>query len=76
MLEAHPNADEMSDAEVDEMKAAKEKLMNSAQKVFTKMYEQQAAQQQGQAGPGPDMNAGQTAGGNDDDVVDADYKEI
>ena len=76
MLEAHPNADEMSEAEVDEMKAAKEKLMNSAQKVFTKMYEQQAAQQQGQAGPGPDMNAGQTAGGNDDDVVDADYKEI
>ncbi len=77
MLEAHPNADEMSDAEIDEMKAAKEKLMNSAQKVFTKMYEQQAAQQQGQAGPGPDMNAGQTsAGGNDDDVVDADYKEI
>ncbi len=77
MLEAHPNADEMSDAEIDEMKAAKEKLMNSAQKVFTKMYEQQAAQQQGQAGPGPDMNAGQTnAGGSDDDVVDADYKEI
>ena len=77
MLEAHPNADEMSDAEIDEMKVAKEKLMNSAQKVFTKMYEQQAAQQQGQAGPGPDMNAGQTnAGGSDDDVVDADYKEI
>jgi molecular chaperone DnaK len=76
MLEAHPNADEMSESEVDEMKAAKEKLMNSAQKVFTKMYEQQAAQQQGQAGPGPDMNGGQTAGGNDDDVVDADYTEI
>ena len=77
MLEAHPNADEMTDAEIGEMKAAKEKLMNSAQKVFTKMYEQQAAQQQGQAGPGPDMNAGQAnAGGNDDDVVDADYKEI
>ncbi len=76
LLETHPNADEMSDAEIDEMKAAKEKLMNSAQKVFTKMYEQQAAQQQGQAGPTPDMNAGQSNAGGDDDIVDADYKEI
>ncbi len=34
------NPDNMSDMEVDEMKAAKEKLMESAQAVFAKMYEQ------------------------------------
>ena len=78
LLEAHPEADEMTDAELDEMKAAKEKLMASAQQVFAKMYEQAQAAQ-GAAGAGPDMNAGagqQTAGGSDDDVVDADYKEV
>ncbi len=78
MVEAHSDATTMSDAEIDEMKAAKEKLMNSAQKVFAKMYEQT------QQGAGPDMGAAQGAGaeyqnadaGNDDDVVDADFKEI
>ena len=78
LLEAHPEADKMTDAELDEMKAAKEKLMASAQQVFAKMYEQAQAAQ-GAAGAGPDMNAGagqQTAGGADDDVVDADYKEV
>ena len=41
------------------------------------LFRAQAAQ--GAAGAGPDMNAGagqQTAGGADDDVVDADYKEV
>ena len=79
LLEAHPEADKMTDAELDEMKAAKEKLMASAQQVFAKMYEQAQAAQGGTAGAGPDMNAGagqQTAGGADDDVVDADYKEV
>ena len=78
LLEAHPEANKMTDAELDEMKAAKEKLMASAQQVFAKMYEQAQAAQ-GAAGAGPDMNAGagqQTAGGADDDVVDADYKEV
>ena len=78
LLEAHPEADKMTDAELDEMKAAKEKLMASAQQVFAKMYEQAQAAQ-GAAGAGPDMNAGagqQTADGSDDDVVDADYKEV
>ena len=78
LLEAHPEADKMTDAELDEMKAAKEKLMTSAQQVFAKMYEQAQAAH-GAAGAGPDMNAGagqQAAGGADDDVVDADYKEV
>ncbi len=38
---------EMSDSDVDELKAAKEKLTQSAQSVFTKMYEQAAQAQQG-----------------------------
>ena len=33
LLEAHPEADKMTDAELDEMKAAKEKLMNRINEV-------------------------------------------
>ena len=42
---------EMSDSDVDELKAAKEKLTQSAQSVFTKMYEQAAQAQQGAQQP-------------------------
>ncbi len=51
---------ELTDSEIDELKAAKEKLMNAAQQLFTKMYEQQAqaaGAAGGQAGAGPDMGA-------------------
>ncbi len=72
---------EMGDSDVDELKAAKEKLTQSAQSVFTKMYEQAAQAQQGAGaqGAGPDMNA--QAGGNagssaDDDVIDGDFREV
>ena len=66
--------DQMTDAQVEDIKSGKEKLMNSAQKLFAKVYEQ--AQQAGAAGAGPDM--GGAAGGSrpDDDVVDADFKEV
>ena len=79
-LEAHPEAENMTEAEVAELKAAQEKLQESAQKVFTKMYEQQA-QAAGANQAGPDAgNAGAGAGTNytaaDDDVVDADFKEV
>ena len=71
---------EMSDSDVDELKAAKEKLTQSAQSVFTKMYEQAAQAQQGaQGAAGPDMNAqaGGNAGSNaDDDVIDGDFREV
>ncbi len=72
-------ADQMTDAQIDEIKSGKEKLMNSAQKLFIKVYEQ--AQAAGQAGPGPDMGAGAgqgSAGGANygDDVVDGDFKEV
>ena len=66
----------MTDADVEEIKAAKEKLMTDAQGVFTKMYENIAAQQQGTQG-GPTPEAGPAPEGfNGDDVVDGDYKEI
>ena len=69
---------EMSDSDLDALKAAREKLTASAQALFTKMYENM--QQAGGAGPdmgagaGPDMNAGN--GGAADDVVDGDYREV
>ena len=47
------NMDSITEAEVAEIKAAKEKLTESAQKVFTKMYEQAAQAQGAQAGPNP-----------------------
>ena len=71
---------EMSDSDVDELKAAKEKLTQSAPSVFTKMYEQAAQAQQGAQGAGPDMNAqagGSNAGSSaDDDVIDGDFREV
>ena len=68
--------DQMTDAQVEDIKAAKEKLMQSAQQLFTKVYEQaQAAGGAQGAGPqaGP-QDAGQAGYG--DDVVDGDYKEV
>ena len=65
----------MTDADVEEIKAAKEKLMTSAQGVFTKMYEQAAAAQQAQGGPAPEAGPA-PEGFNGNDVVDGDYREI
>ena len=65
---------EMSDSDIDEMKAAKEKLMTDAQALFAKVYEQ-AQGAAGAAGAGPDMGAAD-AGAAADDVVDGDYREV
>ena len=69
---------ELSDSEIDQLKSQKEKLMNDAQAVFAKVYEN-AQGAAGAAGPnmggaqaGPDM--GNAA--NNDDVVDGDYREV
>ena len=73
------NPEDMTDAQIDELKAGKEKLMNSAQKLFAKVYEnaQGAAGAAGAAGAGPDMGgAGQSTSGPADDVVDGDYREV
>ena len=75
LVEKHKNNNNLSDADVADLKNGKEKLMNGAQKLFTKMYEQMQQQAGPQAGP----QGGQsytTNGGGDDDVVDADYTEV
>ena len=68
---------EMTDGQLDDLKAAKEKLTNSAQSLFTKMYENM---QQAQGGPdmsGMDGAASEnTQSGAADDVVDGDYREV
>ena len=75
------NPEVMSEGEVADIKAAKEKLMTSAQALFAKLYEQN----QGAAGAGPDMGAGFNGGADmggqsntsyQDDVVDGDYREV
>jgi molecular chaperone DnaK len=73
------NPEVMSEGEVADIKAAKEKLMTSAQALFAKVYEQA----QGAQGAGPDMGAGFNGadmGGQSssyqDDVVDGDYREV
>ena len=67
----------MTEADVAEMKAAKEKLEGSAQQVFAKMYEQaQAAAGAQGAGPDPSQAASGATSSSNDDVVDADFKEV
>ena len=80
LLAKNANAEDMTDAQVAEIKAAQEKMMESAQKLFAKMYEQ--TQGGGSQGAGPDMSGftgGSQSNGSEagyDDVVDADYKEV
>ena len=73
---------ELSDSQIADIKAAKEKMMNSSQALFTKMYENIQA-----SGAGPDMSgmggaAGAATGGSSDngdggdDIIDGDFKEI
>ena len=61
--------DAMTDYDVEKIKAGKETLMNSAQELFSKLYEQN----------GPGANAGTGAGTpdySDGDVVDGDFTEV
>ncbi len=70
------NPESISQDEVAQLNEAKEKLMQSAQNVFQKMYEGAQA-----GGPAPDMGgaAGPDMGSASDaadDVVDGDYREV
>ncbi|SNU09307.1 molecular chaperone DnaK [Lachnospiraceae bacterium] len=59
----------LTDYDIEKLKAGRETLMTSAQQLFEKLYEQN----------GPGANAGTGAGTpnySDDDVVDGDFKEI
>ena len=68
---AKTDTENLSDSDIDELKAGKEKLMTSAQNLFAKLYEQN----------GPGANAGTGTGtpnysSDDGDVVDGDYTEV
>ena len=84
VVDATANVEEISDSQLDELKSGKEKLMNDAQALFAKVYEK--AQGANAQGAGPDMNGtygqgfnqnqNQNQGGNDDDIIDADYRQV
>ena len=74
---------EMTESQVADMKAAQEKLMQSAQTLFSKVYEQAQAA----GGAGPDIGGAAGAGAADagaadagsapeDDVIDGDFREV
>ncbi|MCD8249533.1 MAG: molecular chaperone DnaK [Lachnospiraceae bacterium] len=81
VVERTANQTDISDADIDALKSGREDLMNAAQKLFQKMYEEAAQANGGAQGAGPDMgaqggyDAGSTSGGADD-VVDGDYREV
>ena len=72
---AKSTPEDTSDAQIAEIKAAKDKLMESAQKLFTKMYEQAGAAAGAAGGPTPEAGPA-PEGFQGDDVVDGDYKEV
>ena len=65
---------------LDDLKAATERLQNVSHKVATEMYQQQGGQPGAEQGAGPEGQANAGADNNaskdDDDVVDADFKEV
>ena len=76
-LKNTPADGSMTDDQINNLRSLKEKLTNSAQAVFTKMYEQAQQNAAGQqAGPNPGQNASGGAAPHDDNVVDGDYKEV
>ncbi|NLP47250.1 MAG: molecular chaperone DnaK [Epulopiscium sp.] len=66
------NVENTTDKEIQDLQSAKDELTTVFQEVSTKLYQQQASQGQGTQGTNqkPQSESG------DDDVVDADYKEI
>ncbi len=75
VVERTANQTDISDADIDALKAGREDLMTASQNLFQKMYEQ--AQAAGAQGAGPDMDGAQSAGSQAaDDVVDGDYREV
>ncbi len=73
-LVASTDINNVTPDQTEQLKAKTETLKNSAQQLFSKMYEQAQAAQGG-AQAGPDMNAG-AGSSSSDDVVDGDYKEV
>ncbi len=75
VIDRTANQTDISDSDIDALKAGREDLMNAAQKLFQKMYEQSQAQGGAQSA-GPDMGGAEQASGSADDVVDGDYREV
>ena len=73
-LVASTDINNVTPDQTEQLKAKTETLKNSAQQLFSKMYEQAQAAQGG-AQAGPDTNAG-AGSSSSDDVVDGDYKEV
>ncbi len=78
---AQTDINNMTPSQTEDIKAKKETLLNSANQLFSKMYEQMQGANQG-AGPNmggasyQEPNYGTQEPNNGDDVVDGDYKEV
>ena len=68
--------DAMTDDQINDIKAGKEKLMESAQKLFAKVYEQAGAAQNAGAADADTAGAQDAGTSSDDDVIDGDFKEV
>ncbi len=74
VVERTANQTDISDADIDALKAGREELMTASQNLFQKIYEQAQAGA-GAQGAGPDMGGAQSSQ-QADDVVDGDYREV
>ena len=82
LLESTKDQD-LTEDQVGQIKAAQEKMMEKAQSLFTKMYENMGGAA-GAAGAAPNMGGGAAGGstsgdggnGGSDDIIDGDFKEI
>lgn len=68
--------DAMTDDQINDIKAGKEKLMESAQKLFAKVYEQTGAAQNAGATDTDTAGAQDAGTSSNDDVIDGDFKEV
>ena len=67
--------EKLTSENLDELKAATERLQNVAHSMAQDMYQGQPGQEEAQAQPNPEETA-QASKKDDDDVVDADFKEV
>ena len=78
LVEKVKDNDELTAEQMDEIKAAKDKLVESSQKVFEKLYADAQAQANQAEGASTADNGNNNDGKNPygDDVVEGDYKEV
>jgi adenylate kinase family enzyme len=76
ILDKYKDNNDLTDDQVAEIKSAHEKLQTSAQQVFTKMYEAAQAAQQAAGAQGADTSSASSSTNAEDDIIDADFKEV